>query len=137
MKKSAQMRLARLLSLGRQFSGVIPVRSVTDRTWIFFEFDPEQSLWRAMPAGLAIMAVFNSPEQAFEAYKQAVPQCGWSYEAAAALLTEVPADLLIESNRAYDKHPLDEIIRRLSQGIPLIEYGTGPRIIDPISDPGK
>jgi len=137
MEKSVQLRLAKLLLIGRQIARVIPARFIIDRTWIFFEFDPEINLWKAMPTGLAIMAVFNDPEQAFEAYKRTVPQCGWSYEGAAALLTGIPAGLLVESNKAYWKYSLDEINNRLTQGLPLIEQGIGPRIIDPLSDPGK
>lgn len=137
MEKSVQLRLAELLSIGRHIAGVVPVRAIVDSTWIFFEFDSGRSLWRAMPAGVAIMAVFNSPEEAFEAYKRTVPACGWSYEAAAELLTGIPPRLLVESNQAFLKYSLDEIISRLTQGLPLVRQGVGPRIIDPLSDPGK
>lgn len=138
MEKDSQFRLANLLSLGAGISNVTLVRALKDRTWIFFEFDEANSIWEVTLAGLALMAVFDSPERAALVYKRTVPICGWSYETAASLLTRVPAKLLTDANKAFNgKLTFDEIIQRLKDGQPLIERGTGPRIIDVLSDPGK
>jgi hypothetical protein len=100
-----------------------------------FEYNKPDGNWKAMPAGLAIFAKCSHPKLAFAQYKLAVKSCSWSYESAAELVTGIPKELLIEANKAYDKYSLDEIISRLSSGIPLIARPIGARIIDKLSEP--
>ena len=137
MSRQIELRLAELLRRGSGLPNINIVRSLKDATWIFFEYDAETKLWTVLPAGLAVIAAFPTPESAFDTYKQAVPRCGWSYEEAASLLTRVSRKLLVDANKAYVQYSLEEIISRLTEGIPLVRQPVGPRIIDPISDPGK
>jgi hypothetical protein len=129
-------RLAGLLSIALVKQMAQPTRALYDRTWILFEFDQQSGLWRALPAGLAVIATFDSAPRAFGVYKRTVPECGWSYEAAAEKLTAVPASLLVLANKALERFPVTEVVRRLAQNVPLIEFGQGPRIIDVLGDPG-
>lgn len=132
--KEDQLELGRLLHCSTALN-VIPARSIRDRTWIMFEFDYTCAMWRSMPAGLAIMAKYGDPEIAFQEYKLAVINNGWSYELAAEKLTGIPKELLVEVNKAYIRYSLEEIIYRLYNTVPLLERSIGPRIIDKLSEP--
>lgn len=125
--------LAELLSAGLRSGPFILMKSVNDRTWMFFEEDENKNL-KVMPAGLAVIGVFKNFRIAFQMFKKIFPLCNYSYEETASFLTDVPASLLIDANRAIDKYPVEEIIIRLKNCLPLIERSTGPVIIDKLSD---
>lgn len=133
MNKTDQRLLAELFSVGLRSGPFILVKSVNDRTWMFFEEDESKNL-KVMPAGLAIIGVFKNPCVAFQMFKKIFPFCNYSYKNTASFLTDIPSDLLIDANRAFDKYPIEEIIIRLRTGLLLIEYGSGQIIIDRLSE---
>lgn len=133
MDRSSELRLARQLFLGLQLPNVELVKSLSDRKWMFFEFK-ECSGLQVTPTGLAVVGAIGNLSCALHLFKKAVREYNWSYEFAAALLTGVPRELLTDANRAHDRYSIEEIIIRLMQGTPLIEHGSGPKIIDRLSE---
>jgi len=100
---------------------------------MFFEKDGYENL-KVMPAGLAVIGVFKNPYIAFKMFKKIFSLCYYSYEQTASFLTDIQASLLVDANRAFDKYSIEEIIKRLRNGIPLIDHGSGPIIIDRLAD---
>lgn len=133
MNNTEQKLLAELFSIGLRSGPFILVKSVKDRTWMFFEEDERKNL-KVMPAGLAVIGVFQNARLAFQMFKKIFPLCNRSYEDAASFLTDIPNDLLMNANRVFDKYPIEEIIRKLKIGFPLIEHGSDPIIIDRLSE---
>ncbi len=132
MENTNQKLLAELLSVGLRNGPFILVKSIKNRTWMFFEDDGKNL--KVMPAGLAVIGAFKNPWIAFRIFQKVFPLCGFSYEGTASFLTDVSAQLLVDANRAISKYPIEEIIRRLRNGIPLIDRGSGPIIIDRLSN---
>ena len=128
------MRLAKLLSVGLMGGPFILVKSIDfkNRDWMFFHED--NGNLKVTPAGVAMIGVFGNSRIALMMFKKLFPLLGYSYETTVSFITDVPAKLLIDANNAIDKYPIEEIVRRLSSGLPLIEHGSGPRIIDELSD---
>ncbi len=133
MNNAEQELLAELFFVGLQNGPFILVKSIKDRTWMFFEEDERKNL-KTTPTGLAVIGAFKNPWVAFHFFKKIFPLFNYSYESTASFLTGLPASLLVDANRAFDKDPMSEIIEKLKAGLPLVDRGSGPIIIDKLAD---
>jgi hypothetical protein len=140
--KPSRIRFAQALLQCYIHQNIIIKPKLSDRTWIFIHQiksgRPETDVWKALPAGVAILMKRKDPHQAYTEYQKAVEKAGWSYEQAAEDITGIPKQLLIDANKAHLLGlSIEEMCVRLLGEEPLVRTFSGKRIIDLISDPGS